>query len=100
MSDRSPLETPQHLLDKSVVGSDDDKWLIYEVEEKAQHHHDVKLILLRNVDDYGVKGQVGFNPSTLSRLLFHHLPIYKSYISGGKCPLSPRSCKVAPPRLR
>jgi len=55
---RTPLETPQHLVDKSVVGSDDDKWLIYEVEEKSQPHHDVKLILLRNVDDYGVKGQV------------------------------------------
>ena len=63
MSGRTPLETPQHLVDKSVVGSDDDKWLIYEVEEKSQPHHDVKLILLRNVDDYGVKGQVGFNPS-------------------------------------
>ena len=50
-------------MDKSVVGSDDDKWLIYEVEEKSQPHHDVKLILLRNVDDYGVKGQVGYNPS-------------------------------------
>ena len=60
MSGRTPLETPQHLVDKSVVGSDDDKWLIYEVEEKSQPHHDVKLILLRNVDDYGVKGQVGF----------------------------------------
>ena len=57
------METPQHLVDKSVVGSDDDKWLVYEVEEKAQLHHDVKLILLRNVDDYGVKGQVGLNPS-------------------------------------
>ena len=34
-----------------------------EVEEKSQPHHDVKLILLRNVDDYGVKGQVGYNPS-------------------------------------
>jgi len=56
---RSPLETPQHLVDKSVVGSDDDKWLLYEVEEKSQLHHDVKLILVRNVDDYGVKGQVG-----------------------------------------
>ena len=53
------METPQHLVDKSVVGSDDDKWLIYEVEEKSQLHHDVKLILVRNVDDYGVKGQVG-----------------------------------------
>jgi hypothetical protein len=69
------LETPQHLVDKSVVGSDDDKWLIYEVEEKAQHHHDVKLILLRNVDDYGVKGQVSFNPSMLPSLPFQHLPI-------------------------
>ena len=57
------METPQHLVDKSVVGSDDDKWLVYEVEEKSQLHHDVKLILLRNVDDYGVKGQVGFSPS-------------------------------------
>ena len=37
------METPQHLVDKSVVGSDDDKWLLYEVEEKSQLHHDVKL---------------------------------------------------------
>ena len=32
--------------------------MLYEVVEKAQHHHKVKVILLRNVDDYGRRGQV------------------------------------------
>jgi hypothetical protein len=32
--------------------------------------------------------------------LFSTFQFRKSYISGGKCPLSPRSCKLAPPRLR
>ena len=53
-----PLKTPQKQLDEAVRHTDDDKWMIYEVVEKSQHHHNVKLILLRNVDDYGRKGQV------------------------------------------
>lgn len=75
---RTPLETPQHLVDKSIIGADDDKWLIYEVEEKSQPHHNVKLILLRNVDDYGVKGQVVIVPFHLAhpKLL---LPGFASY---------------------
>jgi len=75
---RSPLETPQHLVDKSVVGSDDDKWLLYEVEEKSQLHHDVKLILVRNVDDYGVKGQVVSVPFHLAhpKLLLPGFAVY------------------------
>jgi len=32
--------------------------MLYEVVEKHQAHHKVKMILLRNVDDYGKKGQV------------------------------------------
>ena len=32
--------------------------MIYDVEEHHQPHHAVKLILMRNVDDFGVKGQV------------------------------------------
>jgi len=52
------LETPQHIVDRAIVNADDDRWLVYEVEEKHQPHHSVKLILLRNVDDYGIKGQV------------------------------------------
>lgn len=55
---KSELETPQRIIDKNVVHSDDDKWMIYEVEEKHQPHHEIKLILLRNVDDYGLKGQI------------------------------------------
>jgi len=54
----TPLETPQRILDEKVVHSDDDKWMTYEIEEKHQPHHKVKLILLRNVDDYGRKGQI------------------------------------------
>lgn len=53
-----PLETPQRILDKEVVHSDDDRWMLYEVEEKYQPHHKIKLILLRNVDDFGKKGQI------------------------------------------
>ena len=52
------MRTPQKDIDAAVVHSDDDKWMLYEVEEKAQFHHNVKVILLRNVDDYGKKGQV------------------------------------------
>ena len=70
----NPMTTPQKIIDKAVVHSDDDKWMLYEVEpvqpkknkfhcfvqvvEKHQLHHSIKLILLRNVDDYGKKGQV------------------------------------------
>ena len=32
--------------------------LLMQVVEKHQAHHKVKMILLRNVDDYGKKGQV------------------------------------------
>jgi len=54
----TPLETPQRIIDNSVVHSDDDRWMLYEVDEKFQPHHKIKLILLRNVDDYGRKGQI------------------------------------------
>jgi len=54
----NPMETPQKIVDKAVVHSDDDKWMLYEVVEKHQLHHNIKLILLRNVDDFGKKGQV------------------------------------------
>eukprot|EP00092_Neocalanus_flemingeri_P035550 GFUD01038695.1.p1 GENE.GFUD01038695.1~~GFUD01038695.1.p1 ORF type:complete len:289 (-),score=64.81 GFUD01038695.1:37-903(-) len=54
----TPLNTPQRIIDKQVAHTDDDKWMLYEVEEKFQPHHKVKLILLRNVDDYGKKGQI------------------------------------------
>lgn len=52
------MNTPQRILDAGVAHTDDDKWMLYEVEEKFQPHHKVKLILLRNVDDYGKKGQI------------------------------------------
>jgi len=32
--------------------------MVYEIEEKFQPPQTVKVILLRNVDDYGVKGQI------------------------------------------
>ena len=54
----SPHDTPRHVVDKSVVHTDDDKYMVYEIEEKEQPHQLVKVILLRNVDDYGVKGQI------------------------------------------
>jgi len=53
-----PFKTPQKVLDEAVTHTDDDKWMLYEVIEKHQLHHTIKLILLRNVDDYGKKGQV------------------------------------------
>ena len=52
------MKTPQKVIDDAVVHSDDDKWMLYDVQEKSQLHHNVKVILLRNVDDYGKKGQV------------------------------------------
>jgi len=55
---KTELQTPQSIIDKKVVHSDDDKWMIYEVEEKSQPNHSVKVILLRNVDDFGKKGQI------------------------------------------
>jgi len=54
----SPLNTPQRIIDKQVIHSDDDKWMVYEIDEKYQPHHKIKLILLRNVDEYGNKGQI------------------------------------------
>lgn len=60
---RSPLETPQHIIDKSVVHTDDDKYMVYRIEEFEQDDHLVKVILLRDVDDYGVKGQIVNFPS-------------------------------------
>lgn len=59
-----PLATPQHLVDKSVIHTEDDKYMIYEIEELSQQDHKVKVILLRNVDDYGVKGQIVTVPYT------------------------------------
>jgi len=53
-----PLNTPQKLLDAAVHHSDDDKWMEYEVLEKYQHHHKIKLIMLRQVDDFGQKGEI------------------------------------------
>lgn len=55
---RDPFEVPRHVIDKSVIHTDDDKYMLYDVEENFQKEHNVKVILLRNVDDYGVKGQI------------------------------------------
>jgi hypothetical protein len=38
---RTPHETPQHLVDKSVIHTEDDKYMIYEIEELAQEDHKV-----------------------------------------------------------
>ena len=64
-----PLETSQKTLDESVKHTDDDKWMLYEVVEKSQRHHTIKVILLRNVDDYGRRGQVIILASHWSILL-------------------------------
>eukprot|EP00088_Acartia_fossae_P034792 TRINITY_DN35754_c0_g1_i1.p1 TRINITY_DN35754_c0_g1~~TRINITY_DN35754_c0_g1_i1.p1 ORF type:complete len:294 (-),score=38.94 TRINITY_DN35754_c0_g1_i1:202-1083(-) len=60
---KEPLEVPQHIIDKSVIHTDDDKYMVYEIEEKYQEQETTKVILLRNVDDYGVKGQIVNFPS-------------------------------------
>jgi len=75
-----PFSTPQRVLDEAVVHSDDDKWMLYEVEEKFQPHHKVKLILLRNVDDYGKKGQVinVFFHNAYKHLLLPKFAVYHS----------------------
>jgi len=49
---------PQSIIDKSVINTDDCKYMVYEAEELQQPEKLVKLILLRNVDDYGVTGQI------------------------------------------
>jgi hypothetical protein len=38
---RDPLATPQHIVDKSVIHTEDDKYMIYEVEELSQEDHKV-----------------------------------------------------------
>ena len=80
----NPLKTPQKVIDKAVVHSDDDKWMLYEVSEKNQTHHNIKLILLRNVDDFGKKGQV---INVEFRLAYVHLllPKFAVYHSEENC---------------
>lgn len=46
-----------------MVHTDDDKYMVYRIEEFEQDDHLVKVILLRDVDDYGVKGQIVNFPS-------------------------------------
>jgi len=53
-----PHEVPRHKIDKSVIHTEDDKYMVYDIEEKFPVEHTVKVILLRAVDDYGVKGQI------------------------------------------
>jgi len=60
---RGPLEIDQRVIDQAAVDADDDKYLVYELEEKAQQQETVKVILLRAVDDYGVRGQIVSFPS-------------------------------------
>jgi len=51
-------QVPQRIIDKSVINTEDCKYMVYECEEEKQEQKLVKLILLRNVDDYGVTGQI------------------------------------------
>lgn len=57
---KGPLNypVPQKVLDESVVDAEDYKYTVYKVEEWKQPEHEVKLILKRTVDDFGVKGQI------------------------------------------
>jgi len=59
---KPPLVTGEHVtqkkIDESVIGTDDDQYCIYQVEEEDQPEHEVKVILKRSVDDFGKKGQV------------------------------------------
>jgi len=86
-----PLDTPQRILDREVIHSDDDRWMLYEVEEKFQPHHKIKLILLRNVDDFGKKGQIvdvvfhdAYNKLLLPKFAVYHseenMELYKDII--------------------
>jgi hypothetical protein len=38
-----PLETPAHIVNKSVVHTEDDKYMIYEIEELTQEDHKVPV---------------------------------------------------------
>ena len=40
---RDPRHTPQSVIDKSVVHTDDDKYMVYNVEELYQKDHTVKV---------------------------------------------------------
>ena len=61
--------------------------MVYEVEESFQPHQMVKVILLRNVDDYGVKGQVVTFPDVavhrdlllLGYAVYHNLENVEKY---------------------
>jgi len=51
-------DVPQKQIDEAVLDPEEGKYMVYEVEEEKQEQHRVKVILLRNVDDFGVKGQI------------------------------------------
>lgn len=59
---KPPLKTgpgvTQKVLDESVIDAEDYKYTVYKVEETNQPEHEVKLILTRTVDDFGIKGQI------------------------------------------
>ena len=42
-----PLATPQHIVNKSVVHTEDDKYMIYEIEELKQEDHKVGYYFLQ-----------------------------------------------------
>jgi hypothetical protein len=69
---------PQKLIDKSVIHTDDDKYMIYQIESTKTHDQPVKVILLKTIEDYGVKGQIISPPSTRANrdLLLTKLAVY------------------------
>jgi len=70
---------PQKLIDDSVIHTEDDKYMVYKVEENQDDKDThVKLILLKTVEEFGIKGQIISPPSTRGNrdLLLTGLAVY------------------------
>lgn len=68
----------QKKIDESVVHTEDDKYMVYEVEQERHPKNNVKIILLKNVELYGIKGQIISPPSVYANrdLLLPGLAVY------------------------
>jgi ribosomal protein L9 len=68
----------QKKIDESVIHTDEDKYMVYQVEQEYHPFTTVKLILLKNVERYGIKGQI-ISPGSVNAnrdLLLTGLAVY------------------------
>jgi len=68
----------QKRIDESVVHTEDDKYMVYEVEQECNPPSTVKVILLKNDERYGIKGQIisPFSIDANRDLLLNGLAVY------------------------